>query len=89
MLFRFIKRACDRPTEDADFGKTKFIFSDEAHFVLSGYANKQNCRTENLHAYIEKPKHPIRVTVWCGIWSTGIIEPFFFENVERIFVHKN
>ena len=35
----------------------KIIFSDEAHFDLGGYANKQNCRiwgTENPYAYIEK-----------------------------------
>ena len=31
-------------TEDADFGKKKIIFSDEAHFDLGGYGNKQNCR---------------------------------------------
>ena len=39
----------------------KIIFSDEAHFDLGGYVNKQNCRiwaTENPHAYIEKPTHP-------------------------------
>ena len=37
------------------------MFSDEAHFYLGGYVNKQNCRicsTENPHAYIEKPTHP-------------------------------
>ena len=22
----------------------------------------------------------IRVTVWCGFWSRGIVGPFFFEN---------
>jgi hypothetical protein len=72
------KWACDRLTEDADFAK-KFIFSDEARFDLGGYVNKQNCRiwgTENPHAYIEKPIHPKRVTVWCGFWSRGIIGPF-------------
>ena len=36
--------------------------------------------TENPHAYIEKPTHPKRVTLWCGFWSRGIIEPFFVEN---------
>ena len=49
--------------------KKKNYFSDEAHFDLGGYVNKQNCRiwgTKNLHAYIEKPMHPKRVTVWCG-----------------------
>ena len=41
--------ATDRLTENADFGK-KIIFTDEVHFVLGGYVNKQNCRiwgTEN------------------------------------------
>ena len=79
---RFVKRACDRLTEDAVFGK-KFIFSDEAHFDLGGYVNKQNCRiwgTENSHAYIEKPTHPKRVTVWCEFQSRNIIGPLFFEN---------
>ena len=45
--------ATDRFTEDADFGR-KIIFSDEAHFDLGEYVNKQNCRiwdTENPHAY--------------------------------------
>ena len=35
----------------------KIIFSDETHFDLGGYVNKQNCciwGTENPHAYIEK-----------------------------------
>ena len=61
----------------------KIIFSDQAHFDLGGYVNKQNCRilgTENPHAYIEKPMHPKRVTVWCGFWSRDITGPFFFEN---------
>ena len=66
--FRFAKWACGRLIEDADFGK-KVIFSDEAHFVLGGYVNKQNCltwSTENRHAYIEKPTHPKRFTADFG-----------------------
>ena len=73
-------------------GKKKIIFSDETHFGLGGYVNKQNCRiwgTENPHAYIEKPKHPKRVTVWCGFWSRGIIGPFFFENEQAETVTVN
>ena len=55
--------------KNADFGKKKIIFSDEAHFDLGGYINKQNCLIcgkENPHAYIKKPTHPKRVTVWYG-----------------------
>ena len=80
MRFRFAKWACDRLTE-------KIIFSDEAHFDLGGYVNKQNCRiwdTENPHAYIEKPIHPRQVTVWYGFWSRGIIGPFFCENEQGV-----
>ena len=42
MRIRFAKCACDRLTEDADFGK-KNIFSDEAHFDLGRYVNKKSC----------------------------------------------
>ena len=66
--------------------KKKIIFSDEAHFDLGGYVNKQNCRiwgTENPQAYIEKPTHPKRDTVWCGFWSRGIIGPFFFSKMSK------
>ena len=65
------------------FWQKKIIFSDETHFDLGGYVNKQNCciwGTGNPHAYIEKSTHPKRVTVWCGFWSRGLIGPFFFEN---------
>ena len=63
----------------------KIIFSDEAHFGLGGYVSEQSCRiwgTENPHAYIGKPTHSKRVTVWCGFRSSGIIGPFFFENAQ-------
>ena len=65
------------------FWQKKIIFSDESHFDIGGYVNKQNCRVlgiENPHAYIEKPTHPKRITVWCGFYSRGIIGPFVFEN---------
>lgn len=61
----------------------KIIFSDEAHFQLGGYVNKQNCRiwgSQNPQTVLEKPLYPKKVTVWCGLWSGGIIGPYFFEN---------
>ena len=62
----------------------EIIFSDEAHFDLGVYINKQNCRIcKNPHAYIEKPTHPKRITVWCGFWSRDIIGPFFFDTEQE------
>jgi len=68
--------------QPADFSQ-KIMFSDEAHFELGGYVNKQNCRIwgeENPRIIHEKPMHPKRVTVWCALWSGGVIGPYFFEN---------
>ncbi|QQP49937.1 Putative DD41D transposase [Caligus rogercresseyi] len=61
----------------------KIVFSDEAHFWLNGYVNKQNCRIwsdEQPHAINELPMHPEKTTVWCGLWAGGIIGPFFFKD---------
>ncbi|KAL7631743.1 UNVERIFIED_CONTAM: hypothetical protein RMT77_017952 [Armadillidium vulgare] len=70
-------------TVDDQFSR-KIIFSDEAHFHLSGFVNKQNCsiwaNAANPRVIVEKPMHPQRVTVWCGLWAGGIIGPYFFQN---------
>ena len=81
---RFAEWALNELNDDPNFAR-KIIFSDEAHFHLGGYVNKQNCRiwgTDNPHVVVQKPMHPARVTVWCGFWSGGVIGPFFFENAE-------
>ena len=57
--------------------------SDEAHFHLGVYDNKQICciwGSENPKMIIEKPLYPQRVTVCGGFWAGGIIGPYFFEN---------
>ncbi|GFX36430.1 tc3a_0 protein [Trichonephila clavipes] len=67
-----------------DFHK-RILFSDEAHFWLNGYVNKQNCRIwseANPQVYVETPLHPEKLTVWCALWSGGIIGPYFFKNDE-------
>ncbi|GFV90078.1 uncharacterized protein TNCV_4377941 [Trichonephila clavipes] len=47
-----------------DFHK-QILFSDEAHFWLNGYVNKQNCRIwseANPQVYVETPLHPEKLT---------------------------
>ncbi|GFV19241.1 hypothetical protein TNCV_1419281 [Trichonephila clavipes] len=54
-----------------DFHKRIFL-SDEAHFWLNGYVNKQNCRIwseANPQVYVETPLHPEKLTVWCALWA--------------------
>ncbi|GFY03387.1 transposable element Tc3 transposase [Trichonephila clavipes] len=58
-----------------DFHK-RILFSDEAHFWLKGYVNKQNCRIwreANPQVYVETPLHPEKLTVWCALWAGGIL----------------
>ena len=79
---RFVDWILMRQQEDDNFSK-RIIFSDEAHFHLSGYVNKENCRIwgdENPRVIQEHEMHPLRATVWCGFWAGGIIGPFFFED---------
>ncbi|GFX76035.1 hypothetical protein TNCV_3718061 [Trichonephila clavipes] len=50
--------------------------SDEAHFWLNGYVNKQNCciwSEANPQVYVETPLHPEKLTVWCALWAGGIL----------------
>lgn len=59
-------------------------FSDEAHFYLSGYCNKQNQRhwaLENPHELLESPLFPKRITMWCAFSSKGIHSVVVRENV--------
>ena len=70
--------------DDNEF-PNKILFSDEAHFWLNGYVSKQNCRLwseENPQAYVQKPLHPDKITVWCSLWSGGVIGPYVFRNDE-------
>ncbi|GFS74564.1 DUF4817 domain-containing protein [Trichonephila clavipes] len=64
---------------------SKILFSDEAHFCLNGYVNKQNCRIwseANPQVYVETPLHPEKLIVWCALWAGGISVPYFFKNDE-------
>ena len=65
----------------------RIIFTDEAHFWLNGYVNRQNFRvwgSENPHMSVSRPLHPEKVTVWAGICSEGLIGPIFLHDKELI-----
>ncbi|GFT93279.1 uncharacterized protein TNCV_2220381 [Trichonephila clavipes] len=81
---RFVEWAQNEIAVVPDFHK-RILFSDEAHFWLHGYVNKQNCRIwseANLQVYVETPLHQEKLTVWCALWAGGIIGPYFFKNDE-------
>ncbi|GFV89726.1 hypothetical protein TNCV_827181 [Trichonephila clavipes] len=62
--------------ETADYMR-HCLQSDEAHFWLNGYVNKQKCRIwseANPQVYVETPLHLEKLTVWCALWSGGILQ---------------
>ncbi|GFX47458.1 hypothetical protein TNCV_618171 [Trichonephila clavipes] len=72
---RFVEWAQNEIAVVPDFHK-RILFSDEAHFWLNGYVNKQNCRIwseANPQVYVETPLHPEKLTVWCALWACGIL----------------
>ncbi|GFW80017.1 transposase [Trichonephila clavipes] len=81
---RFVEWAQNEIAVVPDFHK-RILFSDETHFWLNGYVNKQNCRIwseANPKVYVETPLHPEKLTFWCALWDSGIIGPYFFKNDE-------
>ncbi|GFU28989.1 uncharacterized protein TNCV_471061 [Trichonephila clavipes] len=72
---RFVEWAQNEIAVVPDFHK-RILFSDEAHFWLNGYVNKQNCHIwseANPQMYVETPLHPEKLTVWCALWAGGIL----------------
>lgn len=78
----FVNWMLEKKEENDEFF-SEIILSDEAHFHLGGFVNKQNCRIwgdENPRMIEQRPLYPEKVTVWCGFWARGVIGPYFFEN---------
>ncbi|GFX73115.1 hypothetical protein TNCV_4501941 [Trichonephila clavipes] len=68
-----------------DFHK-RILFSDEAHFWLNGYVNKQNCRIwseANPQVYVETPLHPEKLTVWCAADKPQTLD-HLEDNIRRV-----
>ncbi|GFU71640.1 uncharacterized protein TNCV_3035801 [Trichonephila clavipes] len=73
---RFVEWAQNDIAVIPDFHK-RILFSNEAHFWLNGYINKQNCRIwseANPRVYVETPLHPEKLTVWYALWAGGILQ---------------
>ena len=65
----------------------KIVFSDEAHFWLNGFVNKQNCRIwsqQNPQQFLQTLLNPEKCTVWCGLHAGGIIGLYFFLNEDGV-----
>uniref|UniRef100_A0AAX7TD99 DUF4817 domain-containing protein n=1 Tax=Astatotilapia calliptera TaxID=8154 RepID=A0AAX7TD99_ASTCA len=83
----------DRRTEFAEWAKQKLeqdpqftqkiLFSDEANFYVNGEVNKQNHRHwSDTNPHWMDPSKTVgmtKVMVWCGIWGTTIVGPFFIN----------
>jgi hypothetical protein len=70
-------------TEDAN---DVVMMSDEEHFHLNGFVNKQNCRFRSAvkpREVHQRPLHNSKVTVWCGVSKLGIVGPYLFEEGEN------
>ena len=78
----FVNWSEQQPENDSDFYQ-KIIFSDEAHFWMNGFVNKQNMlhwSDSNPHVLHESSLHPEKITVWCSLWADGVIVPYFFRD---------
>ena len=80
-LMEFAKCFLKNVSEDSTY-VDKVWWSDEAIFKINGHINRHNCvywSTKNPNIVIEKELDLPGVTVWCAIFSSGIIGPFFFD----------
>ena len=70
----------------------KIFFSDEVHFTLGGYVNKQNCHiwgSEYPQVIEERSLHLEKVTVGCAVWSEVVIGPLFENGDETTtYIHN-
>ena len=67
----FADWALEQLETDPNFG-AKIIFSDEAHFWLNGFVNKQNYHFwagSNPREIQQVPLNSEKITVWCGFWA--------------------
>ncbi|GFT73317.1 putative DD41D transposase [Trichonephila clavipes] len=82
---RFVEWAQNEIAVVPDFHK-RILFSDEAHFWLNGYVNKQNCRiwsAANPQVYVETPLHPGHSVTVNGDRYRALITNFFIPELNN------
>ncbi|GFV54825.1 uncharacterized protein TNCV_3683501 [Trichonephila clavipes] len=57
----------------------KMLWSDEAHFHLTGYVNTQNCRIWASEIPLATQLTPLHPAVWCEFKASFIIGLYVFE----------
>jgi len=81
----FCQNLCSKiSNNEIDIDAEKIIFSDEAHFWLNGYVNKQNYRfwgTQPSHIIEEHNLHPKKITAWIAITNRQIYITVFTNTV--------
>ena len=61
------------------------LMTDEANFYLCGYVSTQHCwywAFQNPQELFLRLLQSEEVVVWCGLTSSGMIGPYFFEDKE-------
>ncbi|CAF3664629.1 unnamed protein product [Rotaria sordida] len=70
-------------TQDDQTLLDQILWTDEATFRTNDRVNRHNCvywSDTNLYFIIEQELNVPQVIVWEGIWSNGVIGPFFFKD---------
>ncbi|GFX17051.1 putative transposable element [Trichonephila clavipes] len=86
---RFVEWAQNEIAVVPDFHE-RILFTDEAHFWLNGYVNKQNCRIwseANPQVYVETPLYPEKLFV-NGDRYRAMITNFFIPELNNHDVQK-
>jgi hypothetical protein len=81
---QFFNEFLDLVKNNGDIVNT-LVMSNEAHFLVSGYVNEENCQDwapNNPHELHQHPLHSAKVTLLCAVYSRGIIGPYLYENTE-------
>ena len=69
--------------ENGSINEHKIWFSDEAHFQLNGWVNRQNCChwVQKIFISVSSLHYIQRITVWCVISSKRTIGPLFIDSM--------